>query len=151
MSIFDFLNSPAEFARVLGLVVPLLVAVAAKEIASPRLKSIIHVALAGVAAVAATLVGADGSWAWGTFFNAWLNAFITGVITYYGALKPTGLSGYVAAKTALVGIGTDLNEPGYSPADHDHGIPGIAEPEPGEITPLPDVDEDALPEPETGE
>ena len=88
----SFLNDPVEFARLLGILVPLAVAALAKSTAPKGLKAVLNVALAALAGVIGTLVGADGEWDWGAFFDAWLNAFVVGIAAYYGVLKPTGIA-----------------------------------------------------------
>lgn len=95
----EFWNNPVEFARVLGLLVPLAVALLTRINASSAVKSVANIALSAVAATVAMIVGADGGWDWGGFFNAWFNAFLTGIVAYYGALKPMGIAPKVAANT----------------------------------------------------
>lgn len=95
----EFWNNPVEFARVLGLLVPLAVAMLTRSNASTAVKSVANIALSAVAASVAMIVGTDGGWDWGGFFNAWFNAFLTGIVAYYGALKPIGIAPVVALKT----------------------------------------------------
>ena len=101
----EFWNNPVEFARVLGLLAPLMVGLVTKSAASSKVKAVANVALAAVAGTVAYLVAADGGWDWGGFFNAWFNAFVTGIVAYYGFLRPTGIVPALAAKTVNVGIG----------------------------------------------
>lgn len=101
----EFWNDPVELARVLGLLVPLAVAFVTKSTATPQIKSVANIILSALAGVTATLVGADGGWDWAGFFNAWFNAFLTGIVAYYGAYKPIGVSGGVADATRSIGFG----------------------------------------------
>jgi len=102
-----FLKDPVEFARLLGLIVPLAVALVTKKFAPSALKSVLNVALAAVAATVATVVGVDGGWDWNAFFDAWLNAFVVGIVAYYGALKPMGIADSVIDATSRFGVGSD--------------------------------------------
>jgi hypothetical protein len=87
----DFLESPVEFSRLLGLVIPLLVALLTTRAAESWLKSIANIILTSLAGVTATLVGLDGEWAWDTFFNAWFNAFVLAGIAHLTAYNKLGI------------------------------------------------------------
>jgi len=99
----DFFD-PTNVARLIGLVVPLLVALVSKKVADGGVKGWLNVALSALAAVIATLIGADGGWAWMAFLNAWINAFIVGIAAYYGVYKPNGLTQSVTRNTANFGV-----------------------------------------------
>ena len=101
----EFWNNAVEFARVLGLLVPLAVAFITRSNATPAVKSVTNVILSALAGVTAHLIGANGGWDWNGFFNAWFNAFVVGIVAYYGAYRPMGIAPAVAARTNAFGIG----------------------------------------------
>jgi hypothetical protein len=129
----DIFNNATEFARVLGLLIPLLIVLVTKEVADQRIRAVLSLVLAAAAGVTATLVAADGGWDWSGFFNAWLNAFIVSLVSYLGVYKPTGIAPALASATADVGIGGLPPEPGASP-DTSHGLSdseaGVTNPDP---------------------
>lgn len=101
-------------ARLLGLAVPLLVALITKRWASQGLKAILNLVLAAVSgAIAPVLAGNGGPDSIGELFNLILNSFITSIVVYYGLYKPTGVSAAFADATARVGLGS--NDRGFTP------------------------------------
>lgn len=118
---------PTNLARLLGILVPLLVALVTKKVASQGLKGVLNLLLSAVAGSTAYLVAHDGGYNFEGFFNQTLDAFIASITAYYGLIKPTGLAGTVAEKTANFGFGSPPTletddkgaESGYTPTDAD--------------------------------
>lgn len=98
--------TPTTLAALIGLAVPLLVALLSKTHASDGLKVILNLVLTAAGSVALTLVGGEGAFAWAAFVNAWVAAFVTSVTAYYGAYKPSGISGGVQTATGAFGFGS---------------------------------------------
>jgi hypothetical protein len=95
-------------ARLLGVLVPLIVALITKRFASSAVKSIANVVLSALAGVVAPVIAGDKvPNSIGELFNAILNAFIVSIVAYYGLFKPTGATAAVASGTAGFGIGSD--------------------------------------------
>jgi hypothetical protein len=95
-------------ARLLGVLVPLLVALITKRFASSAVKSIANLVLSAVAGVVAPIIAGDKlPNSIGEVFNAILNAFIVSIVAYYGLFKPTGAADAVASSTAGFGLGSD--------------------------------------------
>ena len=103
----DFINieDPANAAKLVGLIVPLLVALVTKKIASSGLKGVLNLGLSAIAGSAAYLVAETGGYDLGGFANATINAFVVSIVAYYGVYRPTGVSESVAAKTSDFGLG----------------------------------------------
>lgn len=102
----NFFNLDAATAsRALGLLIPLLVALLTKRVASSRTKAVLNIVASALAGSAAYLVAADGGYDVEGFVNAALNTIIVSVATYYGLYKPTGITDTVQNKTANFGIG----------------------------------------------
>lgn len=100
---------------VVGLVLPALVGLVTKDVTSATVKSLLLVALAAVSglgsqALAAHQAGTAYDWRSGLLVA--LGAFVTGVASHYGILKPTG------ATAALQAIGSNPQ-----PADQDDTPP----------------------------
>lgn len=108
MDSIDFLNLDAASAsRLIGLVVPLLVALLTRRWASDRLKSVLNVLSSAVLGSAVYLMAADGGYDLEGFFNSFLNTLVVSIVSYYGFYKPTGVAGSVAEKTEGFGLGSD--------------------------------------------
>lgn len=128
---------PTNLARLLGVLVPLLVALVTKKVASQGLKGVINLFLSAVAGSTAYLIAHDGGYNFEGFFNQTLDAFIASITAYYGLIKPTGLAGTVAEKTANFGLGSPPTmetddkgaEEGYNPDDGDLGLDEHIDPE----------------------
>lgn len=102
---FDF-TDPALLTRLIGIAVPLLVALLSKKVSSGGLKATLNVALSAIGGSVAYLTSAEGDLDFAGYVNAVLNTFTTGIIAYYGFLKPTGISDTITEKTAGFGIGS---------------------------------------------
>lgn len=96
--------------RLLGVLVPLLVAVITKRYASPGLKATLNVLSAAIVGSLGYMVAADGGYDLDGFVNSFLNTFIVGIATYYGVYKPTGVTGTVAKATEGFGLGSPTLE-----------------------------------------
>lgn len=97
----------ATVSRLLGALVPLLVAVLTRRYATSGLKAALNLVSSVVVGSATYLVAADGGYDWQGFVNASLNTLIVSAATYYGLWKPTGVAGTVAKKTESFGIGSE--------------------------------------------
>jgi hypothetical protein len=99
-------------ARLLGILVPILVALLTKRFASPALKAILNLVLSAVAGVVAPLLTGDTlPSSFSALFTGILNAFVISIIAYYGVLKPTGVTGAIAGATENFGVGSDPRTP----------------------------------------
>lgn len=102
---FDF-SDPASLVNLIGLVVPLLVALLTRSSATQGLKSVLNFLLSAVLGSAAYLVSADGGYDFEGFANASLTTFVVSITSYYGLYKKTGVAGTIADKTSNFGIGS---------------------------------------------
>jgi hypothetical protein len=94
-------------ARLLGVAVPLLVAVLAKSTAPRWLKSVSNFALTIVVGVVAPIIAGEGAPAnFSEFFNSLINAFVVNIVAYYGLLKPAGVTGAIQRATQNFGVGS---------------------------------------------
>lgn len=96
----------ATLTRLLGLLVPLLVATITKKYASAGLKGFLNLVASAVVGSLVYLVAENGGYDWTGFVNASLDTFMTSIIAYYGVLKPTGLAGSFTNATAGFGFGS---------------------------------------------
>lgn len=96
---------PVDAARWLGLLVPLIVGVISKRTANQGLKSVLNLLVSAIVGSLAYLAAADGGFDFGNFVEQTANAFLSSIVAYYGFLKPTGVAGVVANKTAGFGLG----------------------------------------------
>lgn len=112
--LLDF-DTATTIAVLVGVVLPALVALVTKQVASPRVKSIALIALSAAAAVLTPLLGADAVDV-ETVFISFLTIFGTAILSYYGILKPTGITEGIASKVPG-GIGADPALPGYDEID----------------------------------
>lgn len=103
--------APEVVARLLGLLVSLLVAVATKKYASSTVKATLNVALAAVLGALSVLVTANGHYDVSAFINAALNTFVVDIAAYYGLYKPAGIADAVQHKTRKVGVGSSTRHP----------------------------------------
>ena len=90
-------------AMVSGVVIPILVGLLTKLKAPSSTKAIANAALSAVAGALATVVG--DAFTWSGFAVAALSAWAVSVSSYYGLLKPTGVTNAVQGATADVGVG----------------------------------------------
>lgn len=92
----------AEFA--VATLIPILVGLVTKEVASQALKSILLALLSGAAAVATAYVDSAGVLTSETL-TLFVQNFVIAVAAYYGFWKPTQVAPAVQHKTATFGIG----------------------------------------------
>jgi hypothetical protein len=91
-------------ARLLGIAVPLLVALVTKKYASNTVKVLANLVMsAALGALVPVLNGNDTSTS--VLINSMLNTFALSIVAYYGVFKPTGVAAVVTEKTSAVGIG----------------------------------------------
>ena len=99
--------SPANVAMLLGLLIPILVSLLAKENVSNGVKIVLNLVLTAAASVVGTLVAPDGShFTWTTFVISWIAAFLTSTLAYLGVYKPAGISGGITSATPNFGVGS---------------------------------------------
>lgn len=94
----------ATWAFLGGTIVPILVGILTKIDAHPGLKGGINVLLSAVAGLIATAITQDGVLTQEAIVAGFM-AFVASIATYYGFLKPSGVSGSVQSSTAKVGVG----------------------------------------------
>lgn len=94
----------ATWAFLGGTIVPILVGLLTKARAHPGLKGFLNLVLSGVAGMIATAQVTDGVLSKASIV-AGAMAFVASIGTYYGLLKPAGITGAIQAKSAEVGIG----------------------------------------------
>lgn len=87
----------ALLAIVVGTVLPILVGIVTKEVASGALKSVILAFLSAVTGLVNGAINADGLFTKEAVIAAAVT-WVTAVATYYGFLKPTDVSPKVNAK-----------------------------------------------------
>lgn len=92
-----------------GTVVPFLVALVSKEVASSRLKGVLNAALSAVGGALVVLLDNGGTANLNELINAGVFTFITSVATYYGIWKPSGATAKVAEKTGKFGVGLEVH------------------------------------------
>jgi hypothetical protein len=109
----DLTNVQVYLPILVGVVLPALVALVTKQVASSRFKSITLIALSAVSSVLVPQIGVDA-----VDLKAVLNNFLlifgSGVLAYYGVLKPTGATEAVAnAVPGGLGGAAPLPEPEF--------------------------------------
>lgn len=112
--------SPATISALLGLLLPLIVALLTKYNVAPGVRIWINMLLSAAAGVVGTLVASDGGFAWVTFILATISAFLTSALAYVSVYKPTGAAAGLANKTKGFGVGTPValaDAPEEHPAD----------------------------------
>lgn len=88
-----------------GTVIPLLVALVTKEVASSGVKGVLNAVLSAIGGALTVYVAAGGAVDVVGMAHAGIETFVVSIATYYGVYKATGLSTKVQAKTANVGVG----------------------------------------------
>lgn len=88
-----------------GTLIPLVTGIITKQVASSALKAVCTAVLATVAGLVTSAMTHDGTLYLEESLMAVMVTFVTAISTYYGFLKPTGISGTVQSKTASLGIG----------------------------------------------
>lgn len=99
-------------ARLLGIVVPILVALITKRYAQKWVKALSNILLSAVAGVLAPILAGDTApHSLGAVFNGIVNAFIVSIVAYYGIFKPTGIVDALQNKTGGFGVGGSETPP----------------------------------------
>lgn len=88
---------------VVAVVIPLVVGVVTKEVTSAGVKAVVLAGLAAVAGLATAYIDSAGVFTQEALQNA-VTYFIVAVGSYYGVLKPTGLTAKVQEKTSNFGL-----------------------------------------------
>jgi hypothetical protein len=103
---------------VLAFVLPALVALITRRLASPRVKSLLLALLTIIAGVLQEIVTDNGDFQWKTAIGTILVQFVGAVAIHTGLLKPTGITGrngVIQRSTPDVGVGStaprDTTEP----------------------------------------
>lgn len=94
---------------IVGTVIPLLVGVVTKEVASSAVKGVLNALLSSIAGALTVVIAANGEWVINDIVHGALATFIASIATYYGLWKPTGISASVNANTPGF-IGRDREE-----------------------------------------
>lgn len=94
---------------IFGTVLPIVVGVVTKKVASRALKAISLLFLSAVAGVVAQAIGDDGILTLESVRAAAVT-FVTGAATYYGFWKPSSVAEMVQDATARIGIGSANHE-----------------------------------------
>ncbi len=104
---FDWVlaHDPETVVSLIGLLVPVVVAIVSKRVASAGLKGVLNLLLSAVAGSVAYLVTEMGTYDLAGFLGATLNTFIVSIVSYYGLYKPTGITDNVNSATANFGFG----------------------------------------------
>lgn len=142
-----FLNSvdPSTAARWLGVLVPLIVGAITKKYTNPGLKAVTNVFVAAIVGSLSYLATAKG-YDFSGFVSHSAEAFISGIVAYYGLLKPTGIAGKIADAKPDFGIGSpDLTakEKGAEDAG-DPAVEVVPVPAEGSVEVPDDVEEGAV-------
>jgi hypothetical protein len=77
----------------LSLVLPMLVALVTKQVASPKLKSVLLLALSAITGTLTSIAAAGGEFEWKAAVIGTVLSFIVAVGTHFGFLKPVGITG----------------------------------------------------------
>ncbi len=105
---FEIVIAASIASILLGTVMPLLVAVVTKSKASRALKFGCLLTLSVITGMLTTAIGGDGNAVISdTALVSALIAWVTGMASYYGLWKPSGVAGSVAKKTDRFGIGKE--------------------------------------------
>lgn len=104
----------ATLSLIVGVVLPILVGVVTKELASGGLKATLLALFSGVAGLVNGAINADGVFTRESLYAA-ATTWVIAVATYYGYWKPTGAAQKVAQATDKAGIGV-----GGSKDESDH-------------------------------
>lgn len=85
---------------IVGVLLPILVAVITKEITAPRIQALLLLVLSAVSGVLSSWLAAPSGFDWAQAIWAAVTTFIIAVATLFGLWKPTGVND--AAKKTLV-------------------------------------------------
>lgn len=90
---------------VIGILIPLLVALVTKLDASKSLKAVLNLGLSAVAGAAVVAVQAAGNIDVSSVIVGIGTTWITSIVSYYGLTAPAGIAPAVAKATATKGVG----------------------------------------------
>lgn len=108
MLAFEIFITAQVASILLGFGLPLLVAVVTKIKAARAIKAACLLALSIITGLVTTSVGSDGGAVISsTALISAIIAWVTGMASYYGLWKPSGVAGSVAQKTDGFGIGEE--------------------------------------------
>lgn len=106
----DLTNVQVYLPIVVGVILPAVVALVTKQLATSKFKSLVLVGLSAVSSVIVPLIGAT-TYDIKAIINNFLVIFGTGVLSYYGLLKPQGVTEKIQSATPNFGAGSvDLPE-----------------------------------------
>jgi hypothetical protein len=99
-------------------VLPALVALVTKKLASSGLKAIVLAVLSAVSGILTSVAANGGDFDWKKALTSFIVSFVTASATHYGLLKPVGISGTngVVANAVPGGIGTEVPKPDPTPS-----------------------------------
>lgn len=102
--------TPFAVSILIGTVLPILVGIVTKEVASGGLKSVLLLLFSAIQGLIVTATTVDGAAILSTeaIVVAGLG-WVSAVASYYGFLKPTNVSGAVNTKTSDFGVGKSSN------------------------------------------
>lgn len=93
-----------------GLVIPLLVALVSKRVASSGVKGLLNALLSAIAGIIVVGIDNNGAFEANAVLNAGIATFVTSISAYYGIWKPTGVAQGVRNATADFGVvGPDIS------------------------------------------
>jgi uncharacterized membrane protein len=93
------------WARVLGLLVPFVVAFITKAQSSSKVKGWVHAAGVVIAGAIPIFISTGHQQTVGLWLNSILNAFVVSGVAYFALYKPTGLSEAVSNVVPMFGFG----------------------------------------------
>lgn len=89
-----------------GAVIPLLVGLVTKKVASQGLKAVLNALLSTLAGAVSVAIAASGTIVVGEVITSMITTFIASTALYYGVWKPTGVAGTVADIAPERGLGS---------------------------------------------
>lgn len=98
MDILSTFDQQTVIIFVVGVVLPALVALVTKEVASSKLKNVALLALSALSGVLVPLVGVNDSIIWKDTVITFLQIFGISTLTYLGVYKPQGTTAAIQAK-----------------------------------------------------
>lgn len=89
-----------------GLIIPILVGIVAKKMASSGVKATLNFGLSAIAGALSVAIAANGQVEVGDWVSGMIQTFVVSTATYHGFLKPTGITDSVQNATAGFGVGS---------------------------------------------
>lgn len=124
---FSGLDTPTTIAFVVGVILPALVALVTKELASSKFKNTVLLALSAASSVLIPLVGSTTFDA-KTVLTSFVTIFGTSTLTYLGVYKPQGATAAIqAAVPGGLGATAELPEPGPEIVEEVEAVDGFEE------------------------